>query len=76
VPSWIWTASEAEHAACVRELDEIDAWVAAHESELVATAGDHAVRSLRIAMVSYRTAEDALFVELPEPVRTYMPALR
>ena len=65
--------SEAEHAACVRGLDAIDAWVAAHEPELVATAGDHAVRSLRIAVVSYRAAEDAFFVELPDPVRTYVP---
>ncbi len=54
--------SEAEHSACLDGLDALGAWAAAHESELVASAGERATRLFGLAAVGLRAAQDQVFL--------------
>ncbi|HTE56950.1 MAG TPA: erythromycin esterase family protein [Kofleriaceae bacterium] len=62
--------SEAELASCMEALDALDGWVESHRAELVAAAGERAVRLLEIAAISLRAWQGYAFFYDTDPARS------
>lgn len=61
----------AVHAECTAGLDVMDAYFAAHATELGASAGERAVRLARLASSSWRAFQDEVFFSESDIDRAY-----
>src|SRR5262245_25723233 len=67
----LMSPSEPDYTACLAGLAGVEAYMAEHQAELVAAAGDRGLRLARLTIVSWRAMEDELYYTDRDLSRSY-----